>query len=126
MDKEGQLITWTCLRSNETLNDISLSQHSSAWSTIHISLRHQIQLADITRDHLHITSFFAFWDMETATTGFYLGTFNGYVAKGQIIVESSNKATAVIEKYEERADTNPKITCVDISKALNILVVRFV
>lgn len=125
IDRGGLLITWSCLRAHDALgeSESTLSQHSSAWSTIHMSVRHQIQLGGITRDHLQITCFSSFWDVDATTMGFYFGTFNGYVAKGKVVVEGASLPTTTIEKYQERLDSNPKITCMDISKTLNILVV---
>ncbi|CAL8146523.1 unnamed protein product [Orchesella dallaii] len=116
LDKEGNLITWSCLRAHDALGESSLSQHSSAWSTIHISIRHQIKLRSIIKDHLHITCF-QVCDPEISSILF--GTYNGYVVKCQREETITGES---IEKYQERLDCNPRITCMDVSRILNILV----
>lgn len=126
------MIIWSCLRSPKESHggESTVSEQVSAWSTIHVEVRHEVKLGEVTPDPLMLTCFSAFLDTEASTTGFYLGTFNGYGAKGKIIFADKSeeggrlgKVSATLEKYQERMDFNPKITCVDVSTTLNILAV---
>jgi len=118
LDKGGTLITWVCMRTKEPLQDDDSSKHKSAWSKIHLTIRHVTNLCESLNETLCITAFDTWIDEES--TEFLIGTMNGYTARGLLTGEK-----AVFQKYCESDSTenDSGVICFDLSLEFNVLAV---